>query len=601
MDLFPKVFRTEGDLAEFDSSRILESIIKETGMNESDANNITELVVRRIISSGIKFLSGPHIREIVCSILSEQHFENERKLYTRIGMPLMDYEKILESGLIEHPDRIINPEKIHHWAANRISEEYAHLKILTNEESKAHLYGDIHIHKLRYFDLRPLTQIWDPRIILENGLPPIENNVSCCTLKRARNLKEAIHHLVKWLAFTQNEFCGNQGYRYLAMFLSPYAKGIPFPKLVQTMKIMLYELNHLLNMTGRTISSSSIQIGPCILEDFMNFAIAGNLDATITPYREYNNECLNLFTALMAAFKEGDDYKNHFKFPQLEILLNEACLNEYNEVYLDLFSEINTLKSLILTNSDNIVLNGKKSKSENPTDYINSGILQEVCINLPRLAYIAKEETRFLELLNEILIITHQILLKKYHIIQNRLKSNHLPLCSGKIHDKNLYNLDNQSLIISFVGLNEAVKFLINSELHENASAIDFGIKILDRMNSICERFSQENQISFLLSEPITKKAAIRFAKLDLKHFPKIAIPQLKGDKYYYTHSYHFNNDARIDLSERIKKQEKLQFFIKKGAIEYLSFDELQRSNLGVEEFIKRIFLPSKLTRLKFF
>ena len=107
MNLFPKVFRTEGDLAEFDSSKILESIIKETGMSESDANNITELVVRRIISSGIKFLSGPHIREIVCSILSEQHFENERKLYTRIGMPLMDYEKILENGLINHLDRTI--------------------------------------------------------------------------------------------------------------------------------------------------------------------------------------------------------------------------------------------------------------------------------------------------------------------------------------------------------------------------------------------------------------------------------------------------------------------------------------------------------------
>ncbi|MHA2475050.1 MAG: anaerobic ribonucleoside-triphosphate reductase, partial [Promethearchaeota archaeon] len=93
MDLFPKVFRTEGDLAEFDSSRILDSIIKETKMSEENAIKITELVVRRIISSGIKFLSGPHIREIVCSILSEEHFENERKLYTRIGIPLMDYEE----------------------------------------------------------------------------------------------------------------------------------------------------------------------------------------------------------------------------------------------------------------------------------------------------------------------------------------------------------------------------------------------------------------------------------------------------------------------------------------------------------------------------
>ena len=98
-NLLPKVFRTEGDVVEFDPSKIEQSIIKETGLDKKATDMITEIVVRRIISSGIKFLSGPHIREIVCSVLSEQHFEDQRKLYTRIGMPLMDYEAILEYGV----------------------------------------------------------------------------------------------------------------------------------------------------------------------------------------------------------------------------------------------------------------------------------------------------------------------------------------------------------------------------------------------------------------------------------------------------------------------------------------------------------------------
>lgn len=180
MDLLPKVFRTEGDMAEFDPSKIFNSIIKETKMSEEDANHITELVVRRIISSGIKFLSGPHIREIVCSMLSENHFEQERKLYTRIGMPLMDYEEILEKGRKPLTEELINPEKVHHWAADQLAEEYTLLRILDDNEAKAHLYGDIHIHKLKYFDLRPLSQIWDPRIILKNGIPPIINKFICC-------------------------------------------------------------------------------------------------------------------------------------------------------------------------------------------------------------------------------------------------------------------------------------------------------------------------------------------------------------------------------------------------------------------------------------
>ena len=72
--LLPHVFRSEGDMADFNPLKILKSLEKETELNKRDACHITELVVRRIISSGIKFLSGPHIREIVCSILSEQHY-----------------------------------------------------------------------------------------------------------------------------------------------------------------------------------------------------------------------------------------------------------------------------------------------------------------------------------------------------------------------------------------------------------------------------------------------------------------------------------------------------------------------------------------------
>ncbi len=87
--LLPGVFDKEG-VREFDESKIYSSLLRETTLNESEAKRITEIVIRRIISNKIAFLSAPHIREIVCSILSEQHYEEDRKLYTRIGMPFYD-------------------------------------------------------------------------------------------------------------------------------------------------------------------------------------------------------------------------------------------------------------------------------------------------------------------------------------------------------------------------------------------------------------------------------------------------------------------------------------------------------------------------------
>ncbi|MHA1526637.1 MAG: hypothetical protein ACTSQD_06365, partial [Promethearchaeota archaeon] len=126
--LLPKVSRSEGDVVGFDPSKIFDSLRKETEMSEENAQKVTELTVRRIISSGMEFLSGPHIREIVCSVLSEQRFEQERKIYTRIGMPLMDYEEILDHGPKNKTGELINPEKIHHWAADQLAEEYALLR-----------------------------------------------------------------------------------------------------------------------------------------------------------------------------------------------------------------------------------------------------------------------------------------------------------------------------------------------------------------------------------------------------------------------------------------------------------------------------------------
>lgn len=601
MDLFPKVFRTEGDLVVFDSSRILDSILKETGMSEENAERITELVVRRIISSGIKFLSGPHIREIVCSILSEEHFENERKLYTRIGMPLMDYEEILLKGLGAPLKRIVNPEKIHNWAANRISEEYAHLRILSNEESKAHLYGNIHIHKLRYFDLRPFTQIWDPRIVLEYGLPPITNFISCCKLKPAQNLTQAIQQLVKWMAFTQNEFCGNQGYNQLTLFLAPYVKDLDQSKLNQAIRNLLYELNHLTALTGRTISSSSFITSPTVPTPILKLPATRGNDQEEKFYEAYQEECLKLFNAFTDVFKEGDDHRHPFFSPKREILLNKSLLDNFNDAYLNVWEEITSMKTSTLINSKVNLLYQEGINSISSGNFFNSGILQEICMNLPRFAYTSKNEDQFIEIVRETMNMASQILLKKYNIIKERLNSEHLPLCSAFIKNKPLFDLQNQHLTISFIGLNEAIKFLTDYELHEHSDSFNLGKRVLKEMNRMCIELSEKNKRSIKLSENISKKASNRFARLDLKHFPKIAIPQSTEVISYYTSSIHFNKDANIDLIKKIKKQEEYQSFIQIGAIEYISLDELKLNNLSLTEFITDIFLPSNLASLKFY
>jgi len=314
-NLLPRVFRTEGDVVEFDPSKIELNIIKETGLDQKSADRITEIVVRRIISSGIKFLSGPHIREIVCSVLSEQHFEDERKLYTRIGMPLMDYEAILEYGIDENANQDMNPESIHHWAANRISNEYALLRLLDSEESKAHLFGDLHIHMLRYFDLRPFCQAWDARMILEHGLPPVDSWAHCNKSSPAGSLRVAVTHLAKWLGIIQGEFSGGQGYDYITTFLAPYARGLTAREIEQSMQCLIFETNQIFAARGGQVPFTSISCTPAIPDGLLDIPAIGAHGKVVGKYGDYKDECLQLFDTLTDVYIQGDSNGKLFAFP----------------------------------------------------------------------------------------------------------------------------------------------------------------------------------------------------------------------------------------------------------------------------------------------
>ncbi|MFX0037661.1 MAG: anaerobic ribonucleoside-triphosphate reductase [Candidatus Hermodarchaeota archaeon] len=600
MDLLPKVYRTEGSIADFDPSKIYESILKETGMNESNVKHITELVVRRIISSGIKFLSGPHIREIVCSILSEQHFENERKLYTRIGMPLMDYEEILERGLYNRLNGQINPETIHHWAANQISEEYAHLRILTNEESKAHLAGDIHINGLNYFDLRPFIQLWDPRLVLENGFPPFDNITLYYPEKPAVNLITALNHLSKWLGMVQSEFYGTQGFNFLTTFLAPYIKHLSQDKIDQELQKFIYDLSQLSILLGKKITQISVSSYYSTFKSFSEFPVIVPNIKNKQVYGIYQEDCLKLFKGLINIYNKIEDNKTAL-LPKLQLILDDKFLEEIENNYSNFWEEVQKVNSIYFTN---YCLNTNKNlflKRNLGSTYINYGFLQNISLNLPRYAYLSKNEDDFFEILRSKINLCSDILNKKYNIIEKRIVSNHLPFCSGKVNGKSIFKLKDQNLSISLIGLNEAIKFLTNYELHEHSEAIKLSKKVLNEINKLCSKLSEINKRNFVLTENSSFKAIQRFTELDLKHYPDQVKSIINDTIDSYTNSVHFRNEAVIDLCNRIDIQGEFHCLMHYGAIEYISFNDLKAHDITLKDFLSKICNDSSVSSLKFY
>jgi ribonucleoside-triphosphate reductase len=593
--LLPQVFRTEGDVVSFDPVKIEQSLIRETGLDKKSADLITELVVRRIISSGIKFLSGPHIREIVCSILSEQHFEEERKIYTRIGMPLMDYEAILENGVDENANQDMNPESIHHWAANRISDEYALLRILDSEEAQAHLFGDIHIHMLRYFDLRPFCQEWDPRMILEHGLPPVDSWAHCSKSGPAGSLRVAVTHLAKWLGIIQGEFSGGQGYDYITTFLAPYARGISKREIEQSMQCLIYETNQIFAARGGQVPFTSISCTPTVPDGLLNIQAVGPHGKKNGVYGDYKEECLQLFDALTDVYIQGDHNGKLFAFPKHEIKINKEWLRDFEPSYLKVMEEAVKMGTPYFLNMcpewmpdeihsqccrkflsgdqilEQCILDPEERKKTNIWEnYVTIGSLQSVSLNLPRYAYLSRDESSYFKILDEKMELSARILRKKWNLMEKRLETGHLPLCSGKINGKPIFNINDQNLSIGFTGLNEAVKSITGYELHEGETSYELGKKILNYMVAKCNTMTERDRKYYSLWEQPSESTANRLAKLDLKHFPKKAIPQSTGNSAYYTNSDHLRYDASIPLSERIKKQGDFHPIVNGGVITHI-------------------------------
>ncbi|MFW9826257.1 MAG: anaerobic ribonucleoside-triphosphate reductase [Candidatus Thorarchaeota archaeon] len=614
--LLPRVFRTEGDVVPFDPLKIEQSLINETRLDQKSADKITELVVRRIISSGIRFLSGPHIREIVCSILSEQHFEDERKLYTRIGMPLMDYEAILEYGVDENANQDMNPESIHHWAANRISDEYALLRILDSEEAHAHLYGDIHVHMLRYFDLRPFCQEWDPRMVLEHGLPPVESWAHCSKSGPAGSLRVAVTHLAKWLGIIQGEFSGGQGYDYITTFLAPYARDVSGREIQQSMQCLIFETNQIFAARGGQVPFTSISCTPTIPEGLLNIPAVGPHGELKGKYGDYKEECLKLFDALTDVYIQGDHNGKLFAFPKHEIKIKKEWLDEFEPSYLKVMKEVATMGTPYFLNMcpdwmpdeihsqccrkflsgnqiiEQCILNPEERKNKNVWEnYVTIGSLQSVSLNLPRYAYLSENEDIYFTILDEKMELSARILRKKWDLMEKRLKSGHLPLCSGKLNGKPIFNIKDQNLSIGFTGLNEAAKSLTGYELHEDDTAYDLGKKILSYMVAKCNSMTERDKKYYSLWEQPSESTANRLAKLDLKHFPQKAIVQSSGNSAYYTNSDHFRYDAEISLSERIKKQGEFHPIVNGGVITHIWLGEQKPDIKGLWEMTKNICL----------
>src|SRR5919199_5216425 len=153
-------------IEEFNSLKIIQSLVREGNMPLEQANKITEEVENKIYKFQTAYLTSSLIRETVNSVLIEHGYEEYRNKMARLGMPASDIADLLNDA-----DRAKNGiDSILQKASHSIFSEYLVINTLTKDIADMHLAGEINISNSGTWGLIPDTIFLDVSDLADTGL-----------------------------------------------------------------------------------------------------------------------------------------------------------------------------------------------------------------------------------------------------------------------------------------------------------------------------------------------------------------------------------------------------------------------------------------------
>jgi ribonucleoside-triphosphate reductase len=488
----------------FNRKKIARSLIRETKLPRELANMIAKESEAELRRLKLDFVSAPLVREVVNVKLLEHGFEEARADYTRLGMPVYDASEVIEAEGRKDPS-LRNPGMLHSHMADSIFKEYALLKALPLHLADAHMRGEIYIHNLECFVLRPASVNHDLRWFLEDGLELGLEGRKIFT-GAAKNPKMAFFMASKLLTSAQTNISRRQVIPCFNVLLAPYIRKSSYQQ--------IKELVHLFILNSQLSSRSDLQVG-----------IEHGCPDYLPEYAAFEREINSLGTALTELLIRGDAKGGAITQPT-------PCYSSRREDFSRGGYEDFIAKAIELA------FNFKTPRFTNQGNPLDSrGTLQVITLNLPRAAYSAKgEDDRLFEILDDLLLMGREALMIKREFIEERIGKGLLPFLGIRRKGDIYYSMDRVEHSIGYVGLNEMVKAHTGEELHESRRALNFGLRTLRLMAKEAKEWKRETGLRWKLTTCPNESTSYRLAKLDYGEFSGKAVVNFNEEgKPYYT------------------------------------------------------------------
>lgn len=504
-------------IEEFDRNKIAQSLVTEANVPTDLAQKIARETEKRLQQFKTKYLTAPLIREIVNTILLEKHYEDYRHDLTRLGLPVHEVSRLIEtSGQ--------NIGAIQRAAGDAVMEEYTLLNILPREISDAYLRGSLHLNSLATWILRPNEIIHSLSFFLRSHKPK--------TLEAALNLATNI------IRNTANDIIGYQSLENFNIYLAPFTKDLSPNRIRELLRLFIRNLSQTSREEPTTLT----------LE---------------LPAEDGYAEEANQLTLLLLDVLREENELHPLRYPKIVTKIRrqsfgtdgvETLLYKAHELasrsilvyFANLYSE--EQKNTTYTAS------GLRMKDDwmqdQELDVQRTGNLDVVSVNLPRLSFESKgSEDKFLELLDNQLKMASQALETKYQAIKKRMEQNRLLYLGQRANSDQYFRLENASRTIASIGLPEAVEELMVNQGYvpdDYGKAFVLTEKILKYIHTYVKKQSKKPQIRFSSATVPNKTAAYRLAELDVEKYGW-GVVRTHGSK---DHPY-YSDINRISLGEK--------------------------------------------------
>ena len=594
-----RVKKRDGELVDFNINKISAAIKKAFEATGTEYNDsvIDFLSLKVTADFQDKIADGAvsveDVQDSVEAVLSRGGYEHVAKayiLYRRQREKLrnmrntyLDYKNVVD-GYINNSDWRVKENSTVNYSigglilsnSGAITANYWLSEIYDDEIANAHKNADLHLH-----DLSMLTGYcagWSLKQLIQEGLGGIPGKI---TSSPASHLSTLCNQMVNFLGIMQNEWAGAQAFSSFDTYLAPFVKAdnLNYKEVKQCIQSFVYGVNTP-SRWGTQAPFSNITLDWTVPADLKDQkAIVGGKEQDFT-YGDCKAEMDMVNKAFIDIMIEGDANGRGFQYPIPTYSITrdfDWSETENNRLLFEMTAKYGTPYFSNYINSDmepsdvrsmccrlRLDLRELRRKSGG---YFGSGestgSIGVVTLNMPRLAYLAKDENDFFRRLDRLMDIAARSLKVKREVVTKLLNEGLYPYTR-----RYLGSFDNHFSTIGLVGMNEAglnAKWIRADMTHESCQ--EFTKKTLKHMLGRLQDYQEQYGDLYNLEATPAESTCYRLAKHDVERYPDIITAAEPGGTPYYTNSSHLPVGYTEDIFAALDVQDELQTLYTSGTV----------------------------------